>query len=249
MKRRNIHLGLAIVAWAALSPPAALAQTTRSYEGADAIVFQRSADDVLQGLNRLAPGKTPSPAEQFSADFLGGNWGAVAASLKEMPPGLAPRVYDKMLGDLVSKGEPFMQLSDVLGLARANPGDWTATRLRQVGLLVKACVPPMQRRWLEQQLEEGLAGLGGKDPAARLAAGRMLIHAQFTEMAARFLPKADEARAIQDPAARGVDEQAVGVPRERRGEFRGRARRPVQARKGEERPFAPDVGKVGVRRE
>ena len=202
MKRRNIHLGLVVIAWAALSPPAALAQTTRSYEGVDAIGFQRSADDVLQSLNRAAPGKTPSPAEQFRADFFGGNWGAVAAALKEMPPALSARVYDKMLGDLVSKGEPFMQLSDVLGLARANPGDWTASRLKQLGLLVKACVPPMQRRWLEQQLEEGLADLGGKDPEARLTAGRMLIHAQFNEMATRFLPKAEEARAIKDPAAR-----------------------------------------------
>lgn len=202
MKRRNIHLGLVVIAWAALSPPAALAQTTRSYEGVDAIGFQRSADDVLQGLSRAVPGKTPSPADQFRRDYLGGDWGAVAASLKEMPPALSARVYDKMLGDLVSKGEPFMLLDDVLGLARANPSGWTAGRLRQLGLLVKACVPAMQRRWLEQQLEEGVAGLGGKEPAARLTAGRMLIHAQFSEMAARFLPKAEEARAIQDPAAR-----------------------------------------------
>jgi hypothetical protein len=201
MKRRSIYSTVVVICWAALSPPVALAQTTRNYEGVDAIVFQRSADDVLQNI-RAAPGKTLSPVEQFRADFFGGDWGAIATSLKQMPPAVSARVYDKMLGDLVSKGEPFMLLDDVLGLAKANPGDWTAGRLRQLGLLVKACVPPMQRRWLEQQLKEGLAGLGGEDPTARLAAGRMLIHAQFSEMATRFLPKPEESRAIQDTVAR-----------------------------------------------
>ena len=187
----------------AVTPLLAPAQTAPSYQGIDAIMFQRSADDVFANLNKLgSPDKGLSTVDQFRYDFFAGNWPSLAATLKKMPADLAARTYDKMLTDLTAKGAPFMQLEDVLGLIRANPGDWSPSRLKQAGLVVKACVPAMQKRWLQQQLEAGIAGLGGKEPVGRINAGRLLIHAQFTEMATQFLPTAEQAKALPDATAR-----------------------------------------------
>jgi hypothetical protein len=207
MKRTVLAMVVAVSAAVSgstlLGQPAPATQAAAKFDGVETIGFQRSADDVLFNLNKYGtPGKTLNGTDQLRLDFFSSNWDGVAKALKAIPADQAAKVYDKMLADLTAKGEPFMLLDDVIGLMKANPGDWNGTRLKQMGLIVKACVPAMQRRWLEQQLETGVAGLGGKDAAGRLNAGRMLIHAQFNDMAGKFLPKAEDARAIQDAAVR-----------------------------------------------
>ncbi len=183
------------------------AQTAPDYPGIENIPFQRHADDIAANMNRFKgtapdPAKPLPPVEQFRFDFFSGNWTGIAASLKKMPPELADRVYSKILADLTARREPFMQQEDVIGLIRANPSGWDATRLQHLGQLVKVCISPMELPWLEKQLTEGVGGLGGNDPASRLNAGRMLIHTPFHALATKFLPTADGAKAITDEAVR-----------------------------------------------
>ncbi len=182
------------------------AQTPSGFEGIENLSFQRSTDDIAANMNHFkgagAAVQQLPPVEKFRYDYYTGNWAAVVGTLKQMPPDMGVRTYDKMLTDLTSRGQPFMQQEDVVGLIRANPADWNATRLKQLGQLVKVCVSPMQQAWLEKQLTDGVGGLGGKDPAARLNAGRMLINAQFNSLAIKFLPAADATGTITDEAVR-----------------------------------------------
>ena len=156
--------------------------------------FSRDPGELLRHLERLSladPVAMPVN-DRFLLRFVTGEWGKVYEELMQMPPELARRIYDKMLGDLADSRKPNARLEDILGLADAVPGELSADHLRRIGQLLSATVPATETYWLADRLRRGTGQLGGADPAKRLNAARVLIAGNFKELARSYLPSLAE---------------------------------------------------------
>ena len=122
-------------------------------------------------------------------------------TLEQFPDALADTVYDKMLDDMTGRNVPILTLDDCLGLADACPNQFTTDRIRRLGQLLRVMVPAEQELWLKRALEKGTRRLG-RDKDKRLTTGRILLHADFGDLARQYLPPAAEAAKIEEQEVR-----------------------------------------------
>jgi len=142
-----------------------------------------------------------TPSDRFLRAFYEGRWDEVRTTLAALPADMPDAVYDKMLDDLTGQQVPVMTLDDFLGLADACPTAFDAARIRKLGLLLRAAVPKEQAVWLKRALEKGMLRLGGAEEQ-RLATGRILLQADFGDLARQYLPNIAEAARIEEAEVR-----------------------------------------------
>lgn len=166
--------------------------------------YSRDLTDIFYALERTAKADPAAltVSDRFFAHFRYGEWAKIREELAALPPDWSRKVYDKMLADLADKQKPNLKLDDVLGLADAVPGDFTADNLRKLGQLLGQVVPPGEAFWLSDKLRKGTAKLGGTDPAKRLLAGRVLLAGGFKDLARTYLPPAGQLDQIADEGVR-----------------------------------------------
>ena len=185
--------------------------------------FSRDPSDVFHGLERTGTADIASlnQPERFIAYFRTADWEKIRTELAQMPPELARKIYDKILADLTEKQKPNARLDDVLGLADAVPGEFTADELRKLGQLLGLTIPANESYWLADRLKKGTDKLGGTDPAKRLLAGRVLVAGGFKELARIYLPPLDQMEQIADEGLRNELTAFLTTQRESEAAQRG----------------------------
>jgi hypothetical protein len=198
-----VVLVIVLGAWAAAAERPTDAQLAKQYESLQRRTYYRHAAAIFEAVGRF--NKTDESqldeATRFVRAYYEGRWGEVRKTLAEIPPETAAGIYDKILGDLAGRNVPILTLDDCLGLTDACPGVLTTDRIRKLGLLFRVAVPKEQKLWLEQALKKGSAKLGA-DAKRKLVTGRVLIHAEFPNLARRYLPPLAEATQLEDEEAR-----------------------------------------------
>ncbi len=138
-------------------------------------------------------------AKQFSDDFVAGDWKRIRAHLKGLPKDAGSKVYGFLLMQLAS-GKNLVLPDDVLDLADAAPADFDSLQLAMLGRMLQQSQArlgiPLA---MLQRLREGTERLGGKDPARRLAAARLLVAADMIDEARTYLPPMAEVLQQKDP--------------------------------------------------
>jgi len=186
----------------------------------EAILTQKFTRDPSELLRNLEHVGTSDPAtlpanERFLLRFVTGDWGKIREELKQMPPELARKIYDKLLADLTEKQKPNVRLEDVLGLADAVPGEFTNDNVRKLGQLLGVAVPVSESYWLVDRLQKGTSKLGGSDPAKRLLAARVLIAGGFKDLGHTYLPPKEQLEKIADEGVRNELTAFVATQQER----------------------------------
>ena len=198
---------------AALDP-----KTQAQYENLLNHKFSRDLSEVFTALERASKIEASTAADtRFLHSFRLGDWTQIRAELSQLPPDLSRRIFDKILADLTERQKSGMKLDDILALVDALPGELNDAELRKVGELLSNSVPPTESFWLAERLRRGTAKLGGKDPARRLAAGRVLLAGGFKELALAYLPERERLDDIKDEALR--QEVAAFLSAEQASEF------------------------------
>ena len=165
--------------------------------------FYRHGSTIFDNVTRFAQMDESriTPIDRFMRAFFESRWDEVQATLEKLPDNLSSATYNKMLDDLAGRYRPLLTLDDFTGLADACPGELTSERIRKLGLLLRVAVLPEQRLWLKRVLEKGTTRLGGQSEK-RLATGRILLNANFDELARAYLPSAGQASKLEDLEAR-----------------------------------------------
>jgi hypothetical protein len=229
MNRLSLFSVLALlvlgIAQAQLPPPDPV--LLKQYESLLGQKFSRDPNELLRHLERVG---TADPAtlpanDRFLLRFVTGDWNEVRAELARMPPDLAAKLYNKMLSDLTENRKPVVRLEDITGLADAAPADLTNDNIRKLGQLVTIAVPVTETYWLADRLQKGTGKLGGTDPAKRLLAARVLIAANFKDLARTYLPPVDELEQIADPNVRNELMTFVATQEQRASSQRDEAQR------------------------
>ncbi|HYW80272.1 MAG TPA: hypothetical protein VE890_11875, partial [Thermoguttaceae bacterium] len=156
-------------------------------------------DSVLR-FSRMDP-EGMNETDTFLRAYYEGRWDDVRETLAILPEELADKIYDKMLADLTGQNVPVVTLNDFLGLSDACPSELHRNRLRQLGLVLRVAVAKEQELWLRRALEKGTRFLGAEGEK-RLATGQILMHADFDELAVKYLPTLLEATQLEDSSAR-----------------------------------------------
>jgi len=179
------------------------AELAKQFESVPRQRFYRHGSSVFDAVTRFSQIEEDriSPADRFLRAYYQGQWDEVRATLAKLPQNLADAIYDKMLADLTGRDVPILSLDDYLGLADACPGELNTGRVQRLGQLLRVAVPKEQELWLKRALEKGTRRLG-RSAAHRLATGRILLHADFGELARQYLPTAVEAAQLDDAEAR-----------------------------------------------
>ncbi|MFT6177732.1 MAG: hypothetical protein ACJAQT_000034 [Akkermansiaceae bacterium] len=162
--------------------------------------YSRDPSDLLRHLDRVgtADPATLTVTNRFNHHFITGDWNRLREELAQMPLELPRKLYDKVLADLSQNQKPNMQLEDVLGLADAVPGEFTSDNLRKLGQLIKIAVPVGESYWLVDRLRKGSDKVGGTDPGTRLTAARILMAANFKDLAREYLPPMADIEKLSD---------------------------------------------------
>jgi hypothetical protein len=162
--------------------------------------YSRDPNDLLRHLDRVGTvdPSTLTVTDRFNQHFITGDWNRLREELAQMPNDLDRKLYDKVLADLSQNQRPNMQLEDVLGLADAVPGEFTSDNLRKLGQLIKVAVPVGESYWLVDRLKKGSGKVGGADPTARLSAARILMAANFNDLAREYLPPVADIEKFSD---------------------------------------------------
>lgn len=201
---------LVMIATVVLGAPAASAaqppldaQTLKQYESLQRHNYYRQATTIFENVGRLhqADPSKVTERDRFLLAYFEGRWDEVRKTLASLPPEMATAIYDKILGDLTGRNAPLLTLDDFIGLSDACPAPLTTDRIRKLGLLLRVAVPKDQKLWLERAIQKGTAKLGS-DAKRRLVTGRILGHADFDELARRYLPPVAQAAALEDEEAR-----------------------------------------------
>lgn len=180
--------------------------------------FSRDLSEVFSALERASKIEASTAADtRFLHSFRLGDWAQIRAELGQLPPDLSRRIFDKMLADLTERQKSGMKLDDILALVDALPGELNDAELRKIGELISNSVPASESFWLAERMRRGTAKLGGKDPARRLAAGRVLLAGGFRELALAYLPTSAKLDEIKDEAFR--QEVAAFLSTEQASEF------------------------------
>jgi len=142
-----------------------------------------------------------SPGDRFLRAYYEGRWDEVRTTLEQLPPDLSLAIYHKILEDLTGRMAPILTLDDFLGLVDACPAELDGERIRRLGQLLRIAVVKEQELWLKRALEKGTRRLGPDGPK-KLTTGRLLLHADFAELARQYLPAAADVDQVEDPAVR-----------------------------------------------
>ena len=167
-----------------------------------------------------------NPQDQFIRAFYEGRWDEIRETLARLPERSPANVYNKMLGDLAGRNVPVLTLDDFLGLADACPGELDYA----TGSASSACCcawpwPKEQEIWLKQALEKGTRSLGS-DGRSGLVTGRILMHADFDELA-RDVPAHAWPRPARSKIARSATRSSSSWRRRRNWRSSSRRGSPI----------------------
>lgn len=179
------------------------AKTQQQYERLLRHRYSRDLSEVFAAMEKSArPDARASADVRFLSAFRLGDWAQVRAELAALPPELGRGIYDKILSDLADRPKNGVRLEDVFALADAGPGELNDLQLRKLGQILGQIVAPNESFWVAERLTRGTEKLGGKDPARRLAAGRVLLAGGFRDLARRYLPAGADLDQIADEGLR-----------------------------------------------
>lgn len=179
------------------------AKTQQQYERLLRHRFSRDLTEVFAAMEKSAKADARASADtRFLSAFRLGDWAQVRAELAALPPDLARGIYDKILSDLAERPKNGVRIEDVFALADAVPGELTDLELRKLGQILGQVVAPNESFWIADRLTRGTEKLGGKDPARRLAAGRVLLAGGFRDLARQYLPAGADLDQIADEGLR-----------------------------------------------
>jgi hypothetical protein len=179
------------------------AKTQQQYERLLRHRYSRDLGEVFAAMEKSArPDARAGADARFLSAFRLGDWAQVRAELAALPPELGRGIYDKMLTDLAERPKNGVRLEDVFALADAGPGDLTDLELRKLGQMLGQIVAPNESFWVAERLTRGTEKLGGKDPARRLAAGRVLLAGGFRDLARQYLPAGADLDQVADEGLR-----------------------------------------------
>jgi hypothetical protein len=169
-----------------------------------AFKFSREANDLFKTLelSGKADLSTLPVNERVIASFRLGDWAKIRAELTAMPGDYGRKVYDKMLLDLTESKKVNIRLDDAIAIVDLAPGTYTPDEVHRLGQLLGLTVPVNESYWLADRLSKGTEKVGGKDPAKRLLAGRMLLAGGFKDLARTYLPTLEEAQKLADEPVR-----------------------------------------------
>lgn len=188
-------------------PPAAPAPDPKLIKEYESILnqkFTRDPNELLRHLERVG---TSDPAtlpanDRFQLRFVTGDWARLGEELKQMPPELAVKIYNKMLSDLTENRRPVVRLDDIIGLSDAAPAELNTDNVRRLGQLLGVAVPMSESFWVVDRFQKGTGKFGGTDPAKRLLAARVLIAGGFRDLARTYLPTNEQIAQIVDQGVR-----------------------------------------------
>ena len=179
------------------------AKVQRQYESLLRQHYSRDLNEVFAAMERSAKVQDDSPADvRFMHAFRLGDWMVVRSELAKLPADLSRGIYDKMLSDLAERPKSGVRLEDVFALSDAVAGELTDIEIRKLGQMLGQIVPPSESFWVAERLKRGTEHFGGKDPARRLAAGRLLLAGGFKELAREYLPDEANLEKIADEGLR-----------------------------------------------
>jgi hypothetical protein len=179
------------------------AKTQQQYERLLRYRFSRDLAEVFAAMEKSArPDARASADARFLSAFRLGDWAQVRAELASLPPELGRGIYDKILSDLAERPKSGVRIEDVFALADAVPGALSDLELRRLGQMLGQVVSPNEGFWVAERLARGTEQLGGKDPARRLAAGRMLLAGGFRDLAKAYLPDGADLDKVADEGLR-----------------------------------------------
>ena len=179
------------------------AKTQQQYERLLRHRFTRDLTEVFAAMEKSAKVDARANADtRFLSAFRLGDWAQVRAELASLPPELGRGIYDKILSDLAERPKNGVRIEDVFALADAAPGELTDLELRKIGQMLGQVVSPNESFWIAERMSRGTEKLGGKDPARRLAAGRVLLAGGFRDLAKAYLPDGAELDKVADEGLR-----------------------------------------------
>ncbi len=179
------------------------AKTQQQYERLLRHRYSRDLTEVFAAMEKSAKPDARATADtRFLSAFRLGDWAQVRAELAALPPELGRGIYDKMLSDLAERPKNGVRLEDIFALADAGPGELTDLELRKLGQMLGQVVAPNESFWIADRLTRGTEKLGGKDPARRLAAGRVLLAGGFRDLAKAYLPDGADLDKVADESLR-----------------------------------------------
>ena len=179
------------------------AKTQQQYERLLRHRYSRDLSEVFAAMEKSAKPDARATADaRFLSAFRLGDWAQVRAELAALPPELGRGIYDKILSDLAERPKSGVRIEDVFALADAAPGDLSDLELRKIGQMLGQVVAPNESFWIAERLARGTERLGGKDPARRLAAGRVLLAGGFRDLAKAYLPDGADLDKVADEGLR-----------------------------------------------
>ena len=179
------------------------AKTQQQYERLLRHRYTRDLTEVFAAMEKSAKVDARANADtRFLSAFRLGDWAQVRAELASLPPELGRGIYDKILTDLAERPKNGVRIEDVFALADAAPGELTDLELRKIGQMLGQVVSPNESFWIAERMSRGTEKLGGKDPARRLAAGRVLLAGGFRDLAKAYLPDGVELDKVADEGLR-----------------------------------------------
>jgi len=179
------------------------AKTQQQYERLLRHRYTRDLTEVFAAMEKSAKVDARATADaRFLSAFRLGDWAQVRAELAALPPDLGRGIYDKMLSDLAERPKNGVRIEDVFALADAAPGELNDLELRKIGQMLGQVVSPNESFWIADRLSRGTEKLGGKDPARRLAAGRVLLAGGFRDLAKAYLPDGADLDKVADEGLR-----------------------------------------------
>ncbi len=188
---------------AADEPETDPAELAKQYDRLRSQRFYRHASSLYENVFRYTQMDQSQikPHDEFVRAFYEGRWDDIRQTLDKLPDALADTIFNRMLDDLAGRNVPVFTLDDFLGFADACPSELNSDRIRKLGLILRVAVAKEQEVWLKQALKKGTRHLGGGG-AKGLNTGRVLMHANFDDLARQYLPDMLAASEIEDQAIR-----------------------------------------------
>jgi hypothetical protein len=134
------------------------------------------------------PYPAKEPHKKFEQQVVTGDWVAIGKYLGKLPKKVAPKVYAHLLSALSRNGAPLLD-EELLPLINASPTPPTADQLKTLGQIMRMSAAQVDKPTrLFDQIKSGSRYIGGKDPAKKVAAARLLIASGFVLEAKPYLP-------------------------------------------------------------
>jgi len=179
------------------------AKTQQQYERLLRHRYTRDLTEIFAAMEKSAKPDARATADaRFLFAFRLGDWAQVRAELAALPPELGRGIYDKILTDLAERPKNGVRIEDIFALADAAPGELSDLELRKIGQMLGQVVSPNESFWIADRLSRGTEKLGGKDPARRLDAGRVLLAGGFRDLAKAYLPDGADLDKVADEGLR-----------------------------------------------